>query len=322
MKGVFCFALSTLIVISCLFAAGCAGEREGTEAVTTESVETVTETEEETVTEALTEALTEEETTETVTETEAPVRLELDFTKPLVAEGTKILTLKCPEKDYITAQGCCFDGENWVAAFNKFDKNGEECTLLCKFDKKGNLVKTSDGPLYLEHANNVTYLPELSAYYVTSCQGSITECWNGYSIVDKDSLELLEKGTLPQPFFAMSYCPERQAYASARWCGEILDFWDSDRNHIATKDVTPPGTLSQGVFAAPDYVWFVRSSQNGYKQEFRVYDWDGELVAAIPLHLKNDAESESVNIIDGVVYVTSNAGRRAYLYTVEFKTEE
>lgn len=43
---------------------------------------------------------------------------------------------------------------------------------------------------------------------------------------------------------------------------------------------------------------------------------------AIPLYLKNDTESESVNIIDGVVYVTSNAGRRAYLYRVDFSAEE
>ena len=307
-----------VFLLAAVFIAGCAGGNEVTEVtdvVTAEVITDMTETEEETETEEITEIVTE-------TETEAPKKLELDFTKSMTAEGTKILTFKCPEKDYITAQGCCFDGENWVVAFNKFDKNGEECTLLCKFDKSGNLVKTSDGPIYVEHANNVTYLPKLSAYYITSCQGTLSECWNGYSIVDKDSLAVLEKGRLEQPFFAMSYCPERDEYASARWCGEILDFWDGERNHMKTKDVTPPGTLSQGVFAGEDAVWFVRSSQNGYHQEFRIYDWDGELLAAMPLQLKNDAESESVNIIDGVVYVTSNAGRRAYLYQVEFKVEE
>jgi hypothetical protein len=115
----------------------------------------------------------------------------------------------------------------------------------------------------------------------------------------------------------MSYCPERNAYASGRWRGETLDFWNGDLEITLTENVKVPGTLSQGVFATEDYVWFVRSSQNGYHQEFRVYDWNGELVAEIPLTLKGDAESESVNIIDGVVYVTSNAGRRAYLYRVQ-----
>ena len=312
MKNISCIGFAFFLILVCVFFAGCAGKTVVTDEITTTRQEE-TETETETVT---------EETTETVTETEAPPRFELDLSKPLTAEGVKIMTFKCPEKDYTTAQGCCFDGENWVVAFNKFDKKGEECTLLCKFDKNGELVKTSDGPIYAEHANNIAYVPKLSAYYVTSCQGTLTECWNGYSIVDKDSLAVLEKGTLEQPFFAMGYCPERDAYASARWCGETLDFWDGERGHVKTKDVTPPGTLSQGVFAAEDAVWFVRSSQNGYKQEFRVYDWDGELLALIPLQLKNDAESESVNIIDGVMYVTSNAGRRAYLYRVEFKTEE
>ncbi len=308
-------ALSLFICIFTLAAYGCAeAPASVTGSVTTgSSPEPTAVLTTEDMTDAPTEALT-----EAATQT-APAP---DLSKPLTAEGVRILTFKCPQTDYVTAQGCCYDGENWVVAFNKFDIRGEECTLLCKFDKYGKLVKTSDGPLYLEHANNITYLPERRAYFVTSCQGTLTECWNGYSVVDGDSLTLIEKGSLGQPFFAMSYCPERDAYASARWSGETLDFWDGELNHKLTRNVDPPGTLSQGVFASEDAVWFVRSSRNGYSQEFRVYDWEGELITTIPLHLKNDAESESVNIINGEFYVTSNAGRRAYLYRVEFHGSE
>ncbi|MBO4423200.1 MAG: hypothetical protein J5879_07160 [Clostridia bacterium] len=310
MKNLIHILPALFIAAFLLLSAGCADVPEPTtDGVTTpEPVTSETETEETVTTE---EAVTTEQK-----------RLELDFTKPLTAQGKRIHSLKCSENNYVTAQGCCFDGECWVVAFNRFDKNGEECTLLCKYDVNGKLVKTSDGPIYLEHANNITYLPQRRAYYVTSCQGTVSECWNGYSIVDRDTLEVIEKGTLEQPFFAMSYCPERDAFASARWGGETLDFWDGKLGHLAEKSVDPPGTLSQGVFADTEYVWFVRSSQNGYQQEFRVYDWDGELVTTIPLHLKNDAESESVNIIDGVVYVTSNAGRIAHLYRVEFSEAE
>ncbi len=316
MKRVLCAVFSVLLVLSCTLSAGCAEENNAVGVTTvTEIITTVqTQTEAETSSEV--------EVTETEPETEAAPKFSLDLSAALVAEGKKIHTFKCPQSGYTTAQGCCFDGECWVVAFNKFDKNREECTLLCKFDTDGKLVKNSDGPLYLEHANNITYLPELSAYYVTSCQGTVRECWNGYTIVDKENLEIIEKGELEYPFFAMSYCPERKAYASGRWGGETLDFWDAERSHTLTKEVDPPGTLSQGVFAADDFVWFVRSSQNGYKQEFRVYDWEGELITTIPLHLKGDAESESVNIVDGVMYVTSNGGSRAYLYRVEFSTEE
>ncbi|MBP5781421.1 MAG: hypothetical protein J6X34_09340 [Clostridia bacterium] len=244
---------------------------------------------------------------------------ELDLSAKYRARGVMLFSFDCPDPSYNSAQGCCFDGENWVVAFNRFDTWGEECTLLCKFDRKGNFVKSSDGPLYLEHANNITYLPEQKAYYVTSCQGTITECWNGYTLVDRDTLEVKKKGRLEAPFFAMSYCPAKAAFASGRWAGETLDFWDAGLNLKGTKDVTPPGTLSQGVFAAPDAVWFVRSSMNGLHQEFRLYDWSGELINQILLDLDNDAESESVNIVDGVVYVTSNGGNRAPLYRVEFR---
>ena len=247
---------------------------------------------------------------------------ELDLSAKYRARGVMLFSFDCPDPSYNSAQGCCFDGENWVVAFNRFDTWGEECTLLCKFDRKGNFVKSSDGPLYLEHANNITYLPDQKAYYVTSCQGTITECWNGYTLVDRDTLEVKKKGRLEAPFFAMSYCPAKAAFASGRWAGETLDFWDAGLNLKGTKDVTPPGTLSQGVFAAPDAVWFVRSSMNGLHQEFRLYDWSGELINQILLDLDNDAESESVNIVDGVVYVTSNGGNRAPLYRVEFSKIE
>ena len=242
----------------------------------------------------------------------------LDFTSKHTATGVKIAEFICPDPAYTTAQGCCFDGSNWVVAFNRIDSDGLECTLLCKFDKEGNFIK-SNGPLHLEHANNITYLPQKKAYYVTSCQGTVEECWNGYTIVDRNSLKVKEKGRLDAPFFAMGYCPQKDAYASGRWAGETLDFWDSARKLTGTRNVTPPGTLSQGVFAAEDYVWFVRSTMNGIHQELRVYDWEGELIASIPLSLENDAESESINIIDGVVYVTSNSGNRAPLYRVEFR---
>lgn len=323
MKKTLGTALAAITALSALLLSACT-EEPGTAIMTAEHTETpeFTETPELTDGVSALQELTAEETTDAASGTEEKKSPLPDLSKPYTAEGVKILSFKCPDKNYVTAQGCCFDGECWVVAFNRFDKNGEECTLLCKFDKSGNLIKTSDGPLYLEHANNITYLPDKNAYYVTSCQGTVSECWNGYSTVDKDSLQITEKGRLEQPFFAMGYCPQRNAYASGRWAGETLDFWDGERNHVSSKNVTPPGTLSQGVFAAEDAVWFVRSSRNGHQQEFRIYDWDGELISSIPLHLKNDAESESVNIIDGVVYVTSNEGRRAYLYRVDFKTEE
>ncbi len=65
-----------------------------------------------------------------------------------------------------------------------------------------------------------------------------------------------------------------------------------------------------------------RKNRYGFHQEFRVYDREGELLASISLQLKNDAESESVNIVNGFVYVTSSAGRRAYLYRVDFNTKQ
>lgn len=245
-------------------------------------------------------------------------RIPADLAGGYTASGKKLFDFVCPDNAYTTAQGCCFDGDNWVVAFNRFDVTGEECTLLCKFDTKGNFVQCSNSPLYMEHANNITFLPLRNAYYVTSCQGTKTECWNGYTLVDKDALKIIEKGRLEQPFFAMGYCPDRQQFASARWTGSTLDFWDSELNHLKARDVTPSGTLSQGVFAADNAVWFVRSSQNGFHQEFLIYDWNGELIASIPLDLENDVESEAVNIVDGVVYVTSNGGNRASLFKVSF----
>ncbi|MBO4363623.1 MAG: hypothetical protein J6T65_01260 [Clostridia bacterium] len=248
----------------------------------------------------------------------AKYRIPDDLDGGYAATGEKLFDFVCPDETFTAAQGCCFDGRNWVVAFNKFEVSGEECTTLCKFDKNGRFVKQS-AVLYLEHANNITYIPEKHAYLVTSCQGTWKECWDGYTLVDRESLEILKKENLGTPFFAMGYCQERKQFASARWDGSTLDFWDRDLVHLSVYAVTPSGTLSQGVFAAPGAVWFVRSSQNGFHQEFLLYDWEGALITSIPLDLENDVESESVNIVGGTVYVTSNGGNRAGLFKVSFE---
>ena len=81
-------------------------------------------------------------------------------------------------------------------------------------------------------------------------------------------------------------------------------------NHLFAVDVERPGSLSQGVFCDETGVYFVRSSQNGFSSEIRVYDWDGRLVRTIPVEIDGNVEPENINIVNGETLVLGNNWNR------------
>ena len=173
-------------------------------------------------------------------------------------------------------------------------------------NKNGELLRQSD-PLKLDHANNITYNPDIDRLVISHCQ-SPDDHYNRCSFVDPKTLTITDTMDKSQPFFSMAYSSEKKQYASARWSGETLDFWDKDMNHLMAKDVKMPETLSQGVFCDGKGVYFVRSSLNGHKSEILIYDWNGELKHTVMLALPAAFEPESINIADGTTYVMADDG--------------
>ena len=227
----------------------------------------------------------------------------LDPDKNYTAVGTRLFDYGSDDPAYSVRQGAYFDGKYLYAAAVSHPEGAPETARIMVIDAKGKKKKES-GPLPLDHANCITYVPG-EGLLVSHCQSDDGH-YNRYSIVSLKNLKVTETKDLEHPFFSMAYAPDVGKYASGEWSGEAIDVWDRDLKCVLHRNVEMPATLSQGVFADKEGIYFVRSSQNGYGSELRVYNWECELLRVIPLELEGNIEPESINIVDGKMYVTGN----------------
>ena len=228
----------------------------------------------------------------------------LNPTASYVAETETETFFYSADNAYRIVQGGYFDGEKFFIAMTCFI-DGKEITRIHVMDKEGYVIDLSE-PLELSHANSITYNPKIDKLVIAHCQAKTQEEYYRYSLVDPHTLTITYTEDKEFPFFSMAYCPALDRYASARWGGETIDVCDGEMNLLHTYSVEQPKTLSQGVCADEDYICFVRSSQNGYSAEIRVYDWNGDLVHLIPLDVPDAIEPESINIVNGVFYIACN----------------
>ena len=214
-------------------------------------------------------------------------------------------------------QGGCFDGKYFYVAMFASDAVDSR-VIITKFDKDFNVVKNSK-PLDLDHANNIAYNSRENVLVVSHCQSNDEDRYSRYSKLDPKTLKIKESGDLEHPFFSMGYSADLDKYGSGEWAGEKIDVWDGEMKLEKTFAVDTPPTLSQGVCCNRDYIWFVRSSKNGYSCELRLYNWEtGELEFQIPID-NMTVEPESINIVDGTIYIIANneSYNGGYVYTLE-----
>lgn len=218
------------------------------------------------------------------------------------ARAHRLLDFPAPDPVRHIMQGNLFDGEIITAAFFAGDDSDAGVVLL-QLDAEGKFLRVSE-PMKLYHANNICYVPKMSRFLVTHCQGG--GHFAHYSLVDPVTLTETANGQLERPFFAMGYSPERDEFGSGEWAGETVDVFDGDLHLLRSFSVERPSSLSQGCFCDRDYIWFVRSSVCGSGCELRLYDWGtGALAFAIPIE-RMGVEPEALSVVDGVVYVLCN----------------
>ena len=177
-----------------------------------------------------------------------------------VASARLFLDFPAPDETHKLVQGGCMVGDYFYIA-NYINDDLESRVVISVVNMDGDIVSQSD-PLDLDHANCITYVEKQDALLVSHCQSEDDDAaYYRYSLVDRSSLTLMETGQLKYPFFAMSYCSEKDMFVSAQWAGETLDIWDGKLNHLKSLPVEVRGSLSQGAYATEEGIWFVRSSK-------------------------------------------------------------
>lgn len=219
-----------------------------------------------------------------------------------VKEYRRIMSFQTPDLRYKNLQGGYYDGSQFVLCITKGSmRQNNESGIIAKYDNAGNLLQTSDD-LPIEHGNNITFVPKKNAFIVSHCQPG----WNVYSTIDADTLRELSSGALERNFFSIAYCPATDMFASGFAGGEMIHTWNGDMSLANEFNVEQPSSLSQGAFCDSKYIYFVRSYNNGDTwSEIRIYKWDGSLAFQIDLDEWDswDMEPESINIVDGHIYI-------------------
>ncbi len=214
-------------------------------------------------------------------------------------------------------QGGYFDGSRWIVAMTHMQNNVETVRLQV-LDPYGNTLALSD-ELPLDHANNITYHPGLDRLVVSHCQGAENASFYTYSLVDPHTMQITQTAAKEFPFFSMAYAPSVAQYASGRWGGETIDVCDAEMRLLHTFQVAQPKSLSQGVFADESGIYFVRSHTPQSGAELLVYTWQGALARRIPLDFYDGMEPESINIVNGQVYVMCDSGGYGHCYLITFR---
>lgn len=219
----------------------------------------------------------------------------------LSVQSEHLFTLAAPENLFVAVQGATFDGEYYYIAFvNKYFQN--ETAIIVKADKYGNEVQRSE-ILPLDHANSITILKN-GNLMVAHCQSPDGHYYR-YSILDKDTLKIIETNDLNEPFMAIAYCQEKQCFVGGEWNGDKMNVYGRDLQLLYSFNVSYKSeSVPQSYFCTDDAIYALRFINKGYFCNYLyVFSYDGKTLLEYELDLPSLTEAESVSVIGKDVYI-------------------
>ena len=225
-----------------------------------------------------------------------------------------ILTLDAPHDLFDTVQGGTFDGEYYYIAFvNTYLPY--ETAIIVKYDKDGNEVKRSE-VLPLDHANSITLL-ENGNLMVAHCQ-SPDEHYYRYSIIDKDSFEIIETKDLNEPFMSIAYCKETKRFVSGEWNGDKMNVYTDDLQLLYSFNVSyVANSFPQSYFCTENVIYAIRCFNDGsFHNYIYAYSYEGKTLLEYKLNIPRLTEAEAISVVGNDVYVICGDYGNCVVYKV------
>ena len=234
---------------------------------------------------------------------------------PSVAQTEYVMTIEAPDENHTAVQGATFDGEYFYTAF--IDRSQpKESAIIVKTDKAGVEVAKSE-ILPLDHANSITVMKN-GNLMIAHCH-SIDENYNRFSILDKDSLEIIVTADLAEPCMAIAYCEAKDQYVSGEWNGEKVNIYDYDLIYTDSFEVDfLPNSTPQSYYCNDDAIYHLRFTHDGgFENYLYSYSHDGKKLLEYKLDLPSDYEAEALSVIENEVYVMCAANQRCEIFKIE-----
>lgn len=225
-----------------------------------------------------------------------------------------ILTFDAPENLFHTVQGGTFDGEFYYIAFiNTYLPY--ETAIIVKFDKEGNEIQRSE-TLPLDHANSITLL-ENGNLMVAHCHSSDGHYYR-YSILDKNTFEIIETKDLNEPFMSIAYCKEKKCFVSGEWNGDKMNVYGRDLHLLYSFIVKyEENSFPQSYFCTDDAIYAVRCINDGsFHNYLYAFSYEGETLLEYRMDLPRLSEAEAIALFGTDIYIICGEEGKCAVYKI------
>ncbi len=203
---------------------------------------------------------------------------------------------------YSVQQGSATDG---TYAYYIMENQTQKLCALHKVRIADWTTVDSRFELALGHGNDMTYNSKINKLIVSNNKPD----YNLLSIIDTDTLEIVQTHELPFDVYAIAYSEERDQYVFGLSGGYSFVITDGEFNEVARYEGYDTGKLRQGADCDANYIYFPQSRQAGAPgyNGIAVFDWDGNFITLIDVQ-KNKLESESMFHIGDDYYLVCYLG--------------
>jgi hypothetical protein len=220
----------------------------------------------------------------------------------LTAELTKVASFDTVTVDGVychVVQGGGTDGKNVYVALVNGNNDASTKSVILKFDPKTWEILQTSGLLLLQHANDITYNPNLNSLVVACCEPN----YRKIVYVSPDSLEETGSASLRTPTYCLAYDAEKDCYWTARdMYYAAVPASDLKKVLSAGKHDTT-GHTTQGMTVDEKYLYFVLYKENC----MMIYDKETGKQTVVGLSVPaSDGEPENLFWIDGEMYIVFN----------------
>ena len=240
----------------------------------------------------------------------------ISSSEQLTATVDYLFTVPRPDEQHKNTQGGWMDkeGKYFYQVFLQRDNDSNEAAnedIIVKYDIEAKRAAASSGPLYLNHANDITWYPEKNCLAVVHNNPNR----KSVSLVDPETLTLIETVNIGHDIYCLDYCAEKNLFVAGMSGGQNFRFFTdsfklTDRELRLSTPLTA-GYTTQGCATDENFVYFVLYKQN----VITVYDWTGKFVSLISFDVGN-IEPENISVVNDDIYITcANGGGAVYRVT-------
>jgi hypothetical protein len=220
----------------------------------------------------------------------------------LTAELTKVAafdTLTVDGELCRIVQGGGTDGTYAYVALVNGNNDAATKSVILKFDPKTwDIVQTSD-ILLLQHANDITYNPNLKSLVVACCEPNTRKI----VYVNPDTLAETGSASLRTPTYCLAYDQELDCYWTARDLYYAAVPASNLKKVLSAGKHDTTGHITQGMTVDEKYLYFVLYKENC----MMIYDKETGKQTVVGLSVPaSEGEPENLFWIDGEMYIVFN----------------